>query len=130
MKLGIHVHVRGGYAAAIQHASRIGAQAVQVFSSTPRSYRVAPPDAQALKKFSELRENAGIAPAIIHSSYLINLASDDQKIVAGSLRLLRHDLEVAASGNIRYVNTHSRIVRYSLACRRFFGRLSSAAGRS
>ena len=106
MRLGIHVHVRGGYVAALQHASRIGAQAVQIFSSTPRSYRVSPPDAEALETFRQMRDDAGIAPAIIHSSYLINLASDDPKIVAGSLRLLNHDLEVAAAGNIRYVNTH------------------------
>jgi len=45
-------------------------------------------------------------PAVIHTSYLINLASDDEKIAAGSVRLLRKELEVAAAGEIRYVNTH------------------------
>ena len=98
--------MRGGYAAAIEHAARIGAQAVQIFSATPRSYRVAPPDLEALSNFRQMRESAGIWPAIIHSSYLINLASDDQKIVAGSLRLLQHDLDVAAAADIGYVNTH------------------------
>lgn len=124
MRLGMHVHVRGGYAAAVEHASRSGAQAIQIFSATPRSYRVAPPDIQGLAKFRDMRENAGIASAIIHSSYLINLASDDEKIVAGSLRLLNHDLEVAAAGGIRYVNTHlgsygmrSRVEAFADACR-------------
>ncbi|MBV9148669.1 MAG: deoxyribonuclease IV [Candidatus Eremiobacteraeota bacterium] len=123
MRLGIHVHVRGGYVAAIEHAARIGAQAVQIFSSTPRSYRVAPPDEQALTNFRQLRDDAGIAPTIIHSSYLINLASEDPKIVAGSLRLLQHDLNVAAAGGIRYVNTHlgsygsrARTEGFSAAC--------------
>ncbi|MBV8364727.1 MAG: TIM barrel protein, partial [Candidatus Eremiobacteraeota bacterium] len=122
----MHVHVRGGYAAAVEHASRSGAQAIQIFSATPRSYRVAPPDIQGLANFRDMRENAGIASAIIHSSYLINLASDDEKIVAGSLRLLNHDLEVAAAGGIRYVNTHlgsygmrSRVEAFADACRAF-----------
>jgi deoxyribonuclease-4 len=37
---------------------------------------------------------------------LINLASGDQKIAQGSLRLLEHDLAVAAAGGMRFVNTH------------------------
>jgi len=51
-----------------------------------------------LRSFRELREAAGIFPTIIHTSYLINLASEDEKILTGSLRLLKNDLEVAASG--------------------------------
>ncbi|GAC1498668.1 MAG: deoxyribonuclease IV [Vulcanimicrobiaceae bacterium] len=60
----------------------------------------------ALQHFRELREAARIEPAVIHTSYLINLASDDEKILAGSLRLLENDLEVARAGGMRYVNTH------------------------
>ena len=124
MRLGIHVHVRGGYAAALEHAARAGARAVQVFSTNPRTYRISPPDPNALGLFRRLRDDAGISPAIIHSSYLINLASEDPKIVAGSLRLLKADLDVASIGEIRYVNTHlgsygtrSRAEGFSAACR-------------
>ncbi len=53
-----------------------------------------------------MRDGAGINPCAIHTSYLINLASDDDKIRAGSLRLIKGDLEVAAIGRIAYVNTH------------------------
>lgn len=49
---------------------------------------------------------AGIDPCVIHTPYLINLASDDPKIASGSLNLLKNDLDAAAAGGIRYVNTH------------------------
>ena len=45
-------------------------------------------------------------PCVVHTPYLINFASDDPKIYDGSLRLLRHDLQAAAAGRMRFVNTH------------------------
>jgi deoxyribonuclease-4 len=53
-----------------------------------------------------LRREADLDPCVIHTPYLINLASDDPKIFEGSQRLLESDLAVAAAGDIRYVNTH------------------------
>ena len=54
---------------------------------------------------------------MIHTPYLINLASDDPKITAGSLQLLKHDLAVAAVGGVRYVNTHLGSYGNASACR-------------
>ena len=106
MRLGIHTRTAGGYAAAVDHAKNAGCTAIQVFSTNPRTYRVGPIDHAGLQAFAELRAAAGIFPTVIHTSYLINLASDDDKIITGSLRLLKNDLEVAAAGSITYVNTH------------------------
>ncbi len=106
MRLGIHVRTRGGYEAALQHAVNAGCTALQVFSSNSRTYRVGKIDAAALKSFSAMRQNAGIDPCAIHTSYLINLATADEKIRAGSMRLIKNDLEAAAIGNISFVNTH------------------------
>ncbi len=106
MRLGIHVRTGGGYADALQHAIDAGCTALQVFSGNPKTYRVGKIDRQALEGFSSLRRDAGIEPCAIHTSYLINLASEDDKIRAGSVRLIKNDLEVAAIGNIAYVNTH------------------------
>ena len=125
MRLGIHLRMgRGGYAVALEHAKRAGCTALQIFSTNPRTYRVSPIDHAGLQNFQTLREEAGIFPTVIHTSYLINLASEDEKIVNGSLRLLRNDLEVAAAGGISYVNTHlgsygkrSRMEGFAAACR-------------
>jgi deoxyribonuclease IV len=106
VRIGIHVRTSGGYAAAVEHARDAGCNALQVFSSNPRTYRVTAPDETALSEFASLRRDAGIDPCAIHTAYLVNLASDDPKIYAGSERLLRADLEVAQLGGMRFVNTH------------------------
>ncbi|HTU83161.1 MAG TPA: deoxyribonuclease IV [Candidatus Acidoferrales bacterium] len=106
MRVGIHVRVAGGYAKAVAHAKAAGCNALQIFSTNPRSYRVAPLDRPALDAFAAMRAEAGLDPCVIHTPYLINLASEDPKIYEGSLRLLDGDLATAAQGGMRYVNTH------------------------
>jgi deoxyribonuclease-4 len=106
MRIGLHVRVGGGYAQAVAHAKAMGCTALQVFSSNPRSYRVAPIDTAALAGFADLREQAGLDPCVIHTPYLINLASDDPKVSSGSMGLLKNDLAVAAQGRMKFVNTH------------------------
>jgi deoxyribonuclease IV len=102
----MHMHVTGGYAKAVEHAKAVGANAMQVFSTNPRTYRTPAIDAAALESFAALRGEADLDPCAIHTPYLINLASADPKIAKGSLHLLEHDLEVASIGKMRFVNTH------------------------
>jgi deoxyribonuclease-4 len=107
MHLGLHVDGGGeGFDGAVDYARRLGASSIQIFSSNPKTYRIGPIDVPALDRFRARRAQAGIATCAIHTSYLINLASDDPKIANGSLRLLRNDLAVAAAGGIDFVNTH------------------------
>jgi deoxyribonuclease-4 len=116
MHLGLHVGAgepggpsagsAAGYDAMVAYARDLGCTSLQIFSGNPKTYRIAPPDVPALERFRAGRAAAGIATSAIHTSYLINLASDDPKIASGSLRLLRNDLAVAAAGGIDFVNTH------------------------
>jgi deoxyribonuclease IV len=104
--IGSHIRVSGGYDAAVAYAAKLGCNALQFFAGNPKTYRVGAIDVPALERFAAQRAAAGIELAAIHTSYLINLASDDPKIVAGSLKLLKNDIKVAAAGRIAYVNTH------------------------
>jgi len=106
MYLGLHVATSTGNEAAVAYATRLGCAAMQIFSGNPKTYRLEPVDAPALERFRAVRTTAGIERTVIHTSYLINLASDQPKIANNSLRLVRHDLAVAASGGIDFVNTH------------------------
>ncbi|MDQ2681476.1 MAG: deoxyribonuclease IV [Candidatus Eremiobacteraeota bacterium] len=124
MRIGVHARTSGGYPAVVAHAQKIGSRAIQIFSGNPRSYRVGAIDRASLENFAHLRQAADIDPCVIHTSYLINLASEDPKITAGSLGLLKNDLEVANIGGIRYVNTHlgsygkrDRSEGFTAACR-------------
>ncbi|BDE05360.1 putative endonuclease 4 [Vulcanimicrobium alpinum] len=106
MRIGFHVRVGGGYDAAVAYATKHGCSSLQFFSGNPKTYRIGAIDAPALAKFAAARTAAGVTPVAIHTSYLINLATDDPKIANGSLRLLKNDLAVAAAGDVAYVNTH------------------------
>ena len=106
MFLGVHVRISAGYTKAVEYAKSLGCSAVQIFSSNARSYRVAKLDRPMLAAFAQLRKDAGIERSVIHTAYLINLASEDPTIVEKSLGLIRGDLAVAAAGQIDYVNTH------------------------
>jgi deoxyribonuclease-4 len=106
MQIGLHVPVGAGYDDAVAYAQRLGCTAVQFFSGNPKTYRLGAIDAPLLERFASMRMQAGITSAVIHTSYLINLASEDPKIATNSLRLLKNDLRFAAAGSIAYVNTH------------------------
>jgi deoxyribonuclease-4 len=106
MRIGLHVHVAGGYVKAVEHAKATGCSAIQIFSTNPRGYRTSAIDGATLDAFADLRAQAGLDLCAIHTPYLINLATDDPKIAKGSLHLLQNDLAVAARGRMRFVNTH------------------------
>jgi deoxyribonuclease-4 len=106
MRFGLHVRVGTGYDEAVEYAQRLGCTALQFFSGNPKTYRVGPIDRPALQHFAQRRRSAGIERAAIHTSYLINLASEDPKGAANSLRLLKNDLAVAGAGDVPFVNTH------------------------
>lgn len=106
MKIGVHVSVGDGYERAVEYAKGLGCTAIQIFSSNPRTYRISPINEAAVTEFADLREAAGIERCVIHTPYLINLASEEPRIANGSRGLLANDLAVAAIGRIAYVNTH------------------------
>ena len=106
MNLGLHVGIGKGHEEAVAYAQRLGCTTMQFFSSNPKTYRVGPIDGVALERFAGARSAAGITTSAIHTSYLINLASEDPKISNGSLRLLTNDLRWAAAAKVPYVNTH------------------------
>jgi deoxyribonuclease-4 len=134
MRIGVHVRVDAGYAAAVEYAKRVNCSAIQIFSSNPRSYRTSPINRPALEAFRAARQEAGLDPCAIHTPYLINLASGDPKIAAGSLGLLKYDLAVAQAGGMKFVNTHlgsygnrDRNEGFAAACRLLEEALSEIA---
>lgn len=106
MKFGVHVGIGGGFQKSIQQALDSGCDCIQIFAGNPRGWRTTPYDASAWKGFAMLRRQHHIAPTVIHTSYLINLATADRTLQAKSAALVAHDLDVAAKGDIEYVNTH------------------------
>jgi deoxyribonuclease-4 len=106
MRIGLHVPVAAGYESAVDYARALGCRSLQFFAGNPKTYRTTAIDRASVERFRDLRIASDLDPAVIHTSYLINLASEDPKIAANSLRLLKADLAFAGVGGVRYVNTH------------------------
>jgi len=106
MRFGVHVGIGGGLRKAVDEAVAAGCDCIQIFAGNPRGWRTTPYDASSWQEFARLRAERGIWPTVIHTSYLINLASSNRSLQSKSAKLVAHDLDVAARGGIEYVNTH------------------------
>ena len=96
-RIGIHTSIAGSYLNALESARRLGCNALQIFSASPRmwqggSTRIAEVDAQA---FRARREELHLGPLVIHANYLINLASPQRMLQTRSIQAF-HDEVVRA----------------------------------
>src|SRR5437016_5649131 len=94
-RVGIHTSTAGGVEMAAERAYRLGANAFQIFSSSPRQWK---PSSMALTQcdaMRRLRETYDLAPMAIHTSYLVNLASATLEFHRKSVEAFRGELERA-----------------------------------
>ena len=95
MLIGGHVSTSGGIHTAIDRAEAIGANAVQVFTQSPRMWRPTAHDPANLARFCERATEADIGYVVCHAVYLLNLASPDDELYAKSVTALVATVDVA-----------------------------------
>ena len=103
-------HCSGGVKGAVDHAIEIGADAVQCFTQSPRTWRPPNHDPATFQKFKQRRAEAGIGVAVCHALYLVNLAAPDDEVYGKSVASLRNTAEVAraidADAVVFHVGSH------------------------
>lgn len=97
MRIGAHVSSSGGIDSAIDRAVAIGAESVQVFTQSPRTWRPTNHDPATFERFKEKREAAGIDGVLCHALYLCNLAAPKDEIYEKSVAGMRNTMEVACA---------------------------------
>ncbi len=105
-KIGIHTSTAGGVEMAAERAYRLGCNAFQVFSSSPRMWK---PYQLARKQCEEMRRLTGkyaISPLVIHTSYLVNVASTTAEFLAKSILAFRGEVERALALGAQYLVLH------------------------
>lgn len=75
--LGAHRPAAGGVQNAVLSAHSIGCTAVQVFTTSPQSWRAKPVTEEMVAAFRAAVEKTGITEVVSHDSYLINLCAPD-----------------------------------------------------
>src|SRR2546422_8226955 len=99
-RIGIHTSIAGSYVNALEAARKLGCNALQIFSASPRmwqggSARIPEGDAQAFRaRRGELR----LGPLGLHANYLIKLAAS-QPVLRKRLIQAVHD-EVGGGGGL------------------------------
>lgn len=110
MVIGAHVSSSGGIHTAIDRAEAIGAESVQVFTQSPRTWRQTNHDPATFHLFRERRAEAGIEGVLCHALYLCNFAAPDDAIYEKSIAALRSTMEIAcaigADGVVLHVGSH------------------------
>jgi deoxyribonuclease-4 len=97
VQIGGHVSVSGGIHTAIDRAEAIGAEAVQLFTQSPRMWRPTNHDPANFERFKERRAEVGIGGVACHALYLINLASPKDDIYDKSRAALANTVDVACA---------------------------------
>lgn len=105
-RVGIHLGVTGGLLKAGRRARTIGATALQIFSDNPTAWRRRPDPPRDAPPFIEYAAAEGIAPVVIHASYLINLAGTAEPFATQSRLGLIHEMQRARQWGASIVNTH------------------------
>jgi deoxyribonuclease-4 len=104
--IGVHLGIAGGTFKAAERAHAISADTFQIFSSSPRMWRATTPSADHCTQMRVLRDQFGIKPAVIHTSYLVNLASVTDEFREKSIVAFRGEVERALALGAEYLVLH------------------------
>ena len=91
MLFGAHVSIAGGIEKAPERAASIGCEVFRFFQAAAGSNAVKISEALAEALRANLKAQS--KEFYIHTPYIINLASTDERIRGNSIRLIREDLE-------------------------------------
>jgi deoxyribonuclease IV len=107
-RIGIHTSIAGDISGALEIAHGLGANALQIFSASPRMWLRGPSrisDADAAR-FRDRRKELGLGPVVIHDNYLINLASPDPVLRTRSVQAFHQEIVRAIALGADYVVAH------------------------
>jgi deoxyribonuclease IV len=105
-RIGIHLGTSGGASNAAQRASEIGANTLQIFSSSPRMWRASKIDPAQCERMRALRAKFRITPLVIHTSYLVNVCSQSNQVRQQSIAAFRGEVERALALGAEYLVLH------------------------
>jgi len=105
-RVGIHTSSAGGVQNAAERAYRLGCNAFQMFSSSPRQwapYDLAEPQCAEMNR---LRARYDLRPLVIHTNYLVNMASSNDLFLHKSMAAFRAEVERALALCADYLVLH------------------------
>jgi deoxyribonuclease-4 len=106
----IGAHCSGGVKGALDKAAEMGAEAVQLFTQSPRAWRTPEPDPETYERFRERRKELAMGAVLCHAVYLVNLAAPNDEVYEKSVTTMRSTMQIAcaieADGVVFHVGSH------------------------
>ncbi len=106
MRLGAHISTSVPFSEAVNRAALLGCECMQIFVNAPQRWNPVAISESEIEKFVTLNKKSKINPIIIHSIYLINLASENPFFYKSSIKSLSDDIKKAELIGALGVNFH------------------------
>ena len=90
-------HCGGGVKKALDRAAELELDSLQLFVQSPRAWRFPDHDPKDLAAFRERRQELGIGGVLVHSLYLVNLASPNDDFYEKSVTTMRSTVDTACA---------------------------------
>jgi deoxyribonuclease IV len=103
---GSHLSIAGGLHLALLDAERLNCETVQVFTKNQQQWKCKPLTAEAIEQWKAHCDRLKFRRTVSHDSYLINLASPDDRLWNASIDLFIEELSRCAALGIPYLVTH------------------------
>ncbi len=104
--LGAHLSVAGGLELALSDAKALGCECVQIFVKNQRQWRAPPLREEQIERFRDMRNATRVSPVVAHASYLLNLASPDDRVRQRSLEAMTDELQRCEALGVDYLVFH------------------------
>lgn len=106
LKVGAHVSISGGFVKALDREEEIGGNCGQVFVHSPRGWGFSELTEEEAENFKAEYQERGWRPLLVHSNYLINLATPKPDLFKKSVETLKEELRRAGKLGMEYVVFH------------------------
>jgi len=106
MYVGAHVSVAGGVDNAVERQLDVGGNCGQIFTTSPQVWQTPEIEAVEADAFKSQSDADGVGPWVIHSAYLVNLATPKDDLQQKSIDSMQAEVDAAEQLDIPYVNVH------------------------
>jgi deoxyribonuclease-4 len=104
--VGAHMSIAKGFDQSIYQGESIGCSVIQIFTHSNRRWLFKPLTKKAIEAYRIALKNSNIAQVIVHASYLVNCAVENEEIRAKTINNLLMELELCAELGIDSIVVH------------------------
>ena len=109
IKIGAHMGIsKGFHLVPKETVEEVGGNAFQIFNHSPRFWKFSPPSDEQVALFhqSMVQHRLDYENTLVHSSYLINLASPKDEVYEKSIETMIQEMQICDRLKLPYLNVH------------------------